>query len=57
MANNHGELAVVAVLAALYPGFTVILARIVLGERWSSAQKVGPVTALAATLLVSLGST
>jgi drug/metabolite transporter (DMT)-like permease len=56
IANHHGELAVVAVLTALYPGFTVILARIVLGERWSSAQKVGLVTALVATFLVSLGS-
>jgi drug/metabolite transporter (DMT)-like permease len=56
IANHHGELAVVAVLTALYPGFTVILARIVLGERWSSAQKLGLVTALVATLLVSLGS-
>jgi drug/metabolite transporter (DMT)-like permease len=56
IANRHGQLAVVAVLTALYPGFTVILARIVLGERWSSAQKVGLVTALVATLLVSLGS-
>lgn len=56
IANHHGELAVVAVLTALYPGFTVVLARIVLGERWSSAQKVGLVTALVATLLVSLGS-
>jgi drug/metabolite transporter (DMT)-like permease len=56
IANHHGELAVVAVLTALYPGFTVILARIVLGERWSSPQKVGLVTALVATFLVSLGS-
>lgn len=56
IANHHGELAVVAVLTALYPGFTVILARIVLGERWSSTQKLGLVTALVATFLVSLGS-
>jgi drug/metabolite transporter (DMT)-like permease len=56
IANHHGELAVVAVLTALYPGFTVILARVILGERWSSAQKVGLATALVATLLVSLGS-
>ena len=56
IANHHGELAVVAVLTALYPGFTVILARIVLGERWSAAQKLGLVTALVATFLVSLGS-
>ena len=57
IATHHGELAVVAVLTALYPGFTVILARLVLGERWSTAQKVGLATALVATFLVSLGST
>jgi drug/metabolite transporter (DMT)-like permease len=56
IATHHGELAVVAVLTALYPGFTVILARVVLGERWSAAQKVGLATALVATFLVSLGS-
>ncbi len=56
VANHHGELAVVAVLTALYPGFTVILARVVLGERWSPAQKLGLATALLATFLVSLGS-
>jgi drug/metabolite transporter (DMT)-like permease len=56
IANHHGELSVVAVLTALYPGFTVILARIVLGERWAAAQKAGLATALLATLLVSLGS-
>jgi drug/metabolite transporter (DMT)-like permease len=56
IATHHGELAVVAVLTALYPGFTVILARLVLGERWSSAQKLGLATALIATFLVSLGS-
>jgi drug/metabolite transporter (DMT)-like permease len=55
IATHHGELAVVAVLTALYPGFTVILARLVLGERWSSAQKLGLAMALVATFLVSLG--
>jgi drug/metabolite transporter (DMT)-like permease len=56
VATHQGELAVVAVLTALYPGFTVILARVVLGERWSAAQKLGLATALVATFLVSLGS-
>jgi drug/metabolite transporter (DMT)-like permease len=56
IATHHGELAVVAVLTALYPGFTVVLARIVLGERWSTTQKVGLLTALLATFLVSVGS-
>jgi uncharacterized membrane protein len=57
VANHAGELAVAAVLAGLYPGFTVILARIFLRERWSVAQKVGLATALVAALLVGLGAT
>lgn len=56
IATHHGELAIIAVLTALYPGFTVILARLVLGERWSPTQKLGLATALVATFLVSLGS-
>jgi len=56
LATQHGELSVVAVLVALYPGTTVILARLLLGERWSSAQKLGLATALLATCLVSLGA-
>jgi drug/metabolite transporter (DMT)-like permease len=57
IATHNGELAIVAVLNALYPGFTVVLARLFLGERWSGPQKLGLATALAAILLVSLGST
>jgi uncharacterized membrane protein len=55
-ATGHGELAVVAVLTSLYPGFTVILARIVLAERWTRLQIVGLASALVAVVLVSVGS-
>jgi drug/metabolite transporter (DMT)-like permease len=56
IATHHGELAIVGVLTSLYPGVTVVLARVFLGERWSVVQKVGLLAALGATLLVSLGS-
>jgi drug/metabolite transporter (DMT)-like permease len=55
-ATGHGELAVVAVLTSLYPGFTVILARLFLAERWSRLQVVGLFAALVAVVLVSAGS-
>ena len=55
-ATHEGELAVVAILSALYPGVTVILARFVLGERWSRLQVGGLVAAFAAAVLVSAGS-
>ena len=41
---------------SLYPGFTVILARIVLSERWSRLQAFGLLAALVAVVLVSVGS-
>ncbi len=50
-----GDLAVVAVLAALYPAFTVLLARFILAERWSRLQVVGLLAAAAAIVLVGLG--
>jgi len=40
-ATQAGSLATVAVLTSLYPGVTVLLARIVLPERFSSAQRAG----------------
>jgi drug/metabolite transporter (DMT)-like permease len=54
VSNHLSELAVAAVLVSLYPGFTVILARVFLHERWSTAQKFGLATALVAALLVGL---
>jgi drug/metabolite transporter (DMT)-like permease len=55
-ATGSGELAVVAVLTSLYPGFTVNLARVVLAERWSRLQVFGLLAALVAVVLVSVGS-
>jgi uncharacterized membrane protein len=54
LATGHGELSIVAVIAALYPAFTVLLARVVLSERWSALQIVGLLVAAASVVLVSL---
>jgi drug/metabolite transporter (DMT)-like permease len=53
---SRGELlTVVAVLGALYPVATVLLARIVLGERLVGVQRVGVVGALAGVVLLAAG--
>jgi uncharacterized membrane protein len=53
-ATGRGELAIVAVVASMYPAFTVILARVVLKERWSRRQAIGLLVAAASVILVSL---
>lgn len=54
LATGHGELSIVAVVTALYPAFTVLLARAFLSERWSALQVVGLIVAAASVVLVSL---
>ena len=54
-ATTQGQLAVVAVLAALYPVTTVLLARGVLGERLTRVQDAGVVAALAGVALIAAG--
>ncbi len=54
-ATGRGKLAVVAVLTSLYPGVTIVLARILLRERWSRLQSVGLLGALLAIGLISAG--
>jgi uncharacterized membrane protein len=54
-ATGAGDLAVVAVLTALYPAVTVVLARSVLGERWTTPQVVGLVAAAVAVALITVG--
>ena len=40
-ATHFSMLAVAAVLVSLYPGFTVLLARVLLHERFSPVQRAG----------------
>ena len=54
-AATKGLLSVVAVLGALYPVSTVLLARAVLGERVRRIQEVGIVAALAGVALIAAG--
>lgn len=54
-ATTHGAAGIVAVLSALYPVVTVLLARIVLGERLSASRRLGGVVAIAGAALVAAG--
>lgn len=55
VASTHGMLSVVTVLATLYPAVTVMLARVVLGERMVPVQRVGVAAAFAGIVLVAGG--
>jgi drug/metabolite transporter (DMT)-like permease len=55
LATRHGLLSVVSVASSLYPVATVILARLVLGERVRRIQEVGIVSALAGVALIAAG--
>ena len=56
LASNEGLLAVVSVLASLYPVVTVILARVVLGERMRGVQIAGVAVAFVGIGLIAAGS-
>jgi drug/metabolite transporter (DMT)-like permease len=53
LAVRQGLLSVVAILTALYPVSTVVLARVVLKERFANVQRFGMGLALVAVLLLS----
>jgi uncharacterized membrane protein len=53
--TTEGLVSVVAVLGSLYPVATVLLARLVLGERVRRVQEVGIVAALAGVALIAAG--
>jgi uncharacterized membrane protein len=52
VAVRQGQLSLVATLASLYPASTVLLARVVLGERLGSGQQLGVAAAVAAIVLI-----
>jgi uncharacterized membrane protein len=54
-ATGAGQLAVVAVLTALYPAVTLLLARGLLAERWTRSQAAGLIAAGIAVGLISAG--
>jgi drug/metabolite transporter (DMT)-like permease len=54
LAVREGLLSVVSVLAALYPVGTVVLARVVLHERFGRLQRVGLAIAVPAAVLMAL---
>ena len=54
-ATNHGAVGIVAVLSALYPVVTIVLAWLVLGERLGRTKRVGGLVALAGAAFVAAG--
>jgi drug/metabolite transporter (DMT)-like permease len=55
LGTRAGLLSIVAVVTSLYPGATVVLARVFLGERLSGAQLVGLALALFGVAAIAAG--
>jgi drug/metabolite transporter (DMT)-like permease len=53
--RQHGLLSITAVLASLYPAVTVVLARVLEGEKTRRIQDVGVALALGGIVLLSIG--
>jgi drug/metabolite transporter (DMT)-like permease len=56
VATNHGLLSLVAVAGSLYSAVTVVLARLVLGERLARPQLAGVCVALAGVAMIAAGA-
>jgi drug/metabolite transporter (DMT)-like permease len=56
VATNHGLLSLVAVAGSMYSAVTVLLARLVLGERLAPSRQAGVVVALAGVALIAAGA-
>jgi drug/metabolite transporter (DMT)-like permease len=54
-ATTFGAVGITAVLSSLYPLVTIVLARLVVGERLSTAKRTGGVVALAGAAFVAAG--
>lgn len=54
-ATTHGSAGIVAVLSALYPLATIVLARLVLSERLDRTRRLGGALALGGAALVAVG--
>jgi drug/metabolite transporter (DMT)-like permease len=54
LATRAGLFGIAIVLTALYPGITVLLARVVLGERMRAVQRIGLLLAAVGVILVTL---
>jgi drug/metabolite transporter (DMT)-like permease len=55
VASRRGLLSLVAVLTSMYPASTVLLARVVLGERLTFIQMVGLGVAMSGIVLIAVG--
>lgn len=53
-ASSRGQVSIASVLGSLYPVATILLARLVLGERLRRIQQVGVICALAGAAIISL---
>jgi uncharacterized membrane protein len=56
LAVRQGQLSVIATLTSLYPASTVLLARVVLGERLGVQQKIGVAGAVIAAAMIVHGA-
>jgi uncharacterized membrane protein len=55
VATHHGLLAVTAVITSLYPAVTILLARVLLGERLTAFRLTGLLLAAASVSLIAVG--
>ena len=57
LSTHHGLLAVTAVITSLYPAVTIVLARVVSGERLTALRIIGLSLAAASVALIAAGGT
>ena len=55
VATHLGLLAVTAVITSLYPGSTILLARVLIGERLTKIRLAGLALAAASVVLIAIG--